>query len=106
MSEILTKIQSTADILGGAVFFANENGQDPEYPGVELVPNGMYIRLEGSDGSISIAAFFVEFRVSPWQAARVSCQEDKGWKIRISAAFWPPVRSSSAHGVERQLAEI
>ena len=54
MSEILTKIKSTADILGGTVFFANENGQDPEFIEVEeLLPNGMYIRLEGSDGSLA-----------------------------------------------------
>ena len=57
---------------------------------------------EGSDGCISTAAFFMEFRVSPRQAARVSCQEDKGWKIKISVVFWPPARSSSAHGAGRQ----
>ena len=53
MSDILTKIKSTADILGGTVFFANELGQDPEFEGAELLPNGMYIRLEGSDGSVA-----------------------------------------------------
>ena len=57
---------------------------------------------EGSDGCISTTAFFMEFRVSPRQAARVSCQEDKGWKIRILAAFWPPARSSSVRGADRQ----
>lgn len=53
MSDILTKIKSTADILGGTVFFANEQGTDPENEGVELLPNGMYIRLDGSDGSVA-----------------------------------------------------
>ena len=50
----LLKLKATADILGGAVFFANESGFDPEYPGNGgLLANGMYIRLEGSDGSIA-----------------------------------------------------
>ena len=50
----LLKLKATADILGGAVFFATENGTDPEYPGNgELLANGMYIRLEGSDGSLA-----------------------------------------------------
>lgn len=54
MSDILTKIKSTADILGGSVFFANSEGFDPEYPeNGDLLPNGMYIRLEGSDGSVA-----------------------------------------------------
>lgn len=48
------KLKATADILGGSVFFANAAGADPEYPNNnELLPNGMYIRLEGSDGSIA-----------------------------------------------------
>ena len=53
MSKII-KLKSTADILGGSVFFADVNGFDPEYPeNGDLLPNGMYIRLEGSDGSIA-----------------------------------------------------
>ena len=50
----LLKIKATADILGGSVFFANSNGYDPEYlNNGGLLPNGMYIRLEGSDGSVA-----------------------------------------------------
>lgn len=50
----LLKLKATADILGGNVFFASEQGTDPEYPGNnELQPNGLYIRLEGSDGSMA-----------------------------------------------------
>ena len=52
MSDVLTKIKSTADILGGEVFFANDFGQDPEYEGAELLPNGMYIRLIKGDGNV------------------------------------------------------
>ena len=52
MSDVLTKIKSTADILGGEVFFANDFGQDPEYEGAELLPNGMYIRLIKDDGNV------------------------------------------------------
>lgn len=48
------KLKAAADILGGAVFFANEYGVDPEYTSNDgLLPNGMYIRLEGSDGSLA-----------------------------------------------------
>lgn len=59
---ILTKIKSTADILGGSVFFANDLGFDPEYPNNgDLLPNGMYIRVEGSDGSVAyISAYEIE----------------------------------------------
>lgn len=54
MADILTKIKSTADILGGSVFFANDEGFDPDYlENGDLLPNGMYIRLEGSDGSVA-----------------------------------------------------
>ena len=62
MSDILTKIKSTADILGGSVFFANADGFDPEYPeNGDLLPNGMYIRLEGSDGSVAyISAYEID----------------------------------------------
>ena len=50
----LVKLKSTADILGGAVFFATDTGTDPEYPlHNDLLPNGMYIRLEGSDNSVA-----------------------------------------------------
>lgn len=50
---IITQIQNVANIIGGAVFFANDNGVDPEHPNNDnLLPNGMYIRLEGSDGSV------------------------------------------------------
>ena len=61
-NDILTKIKATADILGGAVFFANEYGVDPENPSVnDLLPNGMYIRLEGSDNSVAyISAFEID----------------------------------------------
>ena len=49
-----TKIKSTADIIGGDVFFATVEGFDPEYPqNGDLLPNGMYIRLVGSDGSVT-----------------------------------------------------
>ena len=48
------KLKATADILGGSIFYANDAGLDPEYPNNgDLLPNGMYIRLEGSDGSIA-----------------------------------------------------
>lgn len=62
MSDILTKIKSTADILGGSVFFANAEGFDPEYPdNGDLLANGMYIRLEGSDGSVAyISAYEID----------------------------------------------
>lgn len=54
MSTIDTKIKATADILGGEVFFATDGGYDPEYSkNGDLIPNGMYIRLVGSDGSIA-----------------------------------------------------
>lgn len=50
----IIKLKSTADILGGEVFFATENGADPENLDYNnLVPNGMYIRLDGSDGSLA-----------------------------------------------------
>ena len=53
MSDI-TKLKSTADIIGGSVFFADANGVDPEYPNNgDLLPDGMYIRIEGSDGSLA-----------------------------------------------------
>lgn len=59
MADILTKIQSTADILGGDVFFATAEGLDPEnLNSPELLPNGMYIRLEGSDGSRAYISAF------------------------------------------------
>ena len=48
------KLKAAADILGGDVFFANEHGVDPEYPNSDgLLPNGMYIRLVGSDDSLA-----------------------------------------------------
>ena len=54
MSTELIKLRATADILGGDVFFANDNGCDPENPSNDgLLANGMYIRLNGSDGSIA-----------------------------------------------------
>ena len=53
MSDII-KLRATADILGGEVFRANENGADPEnLSNNDLLANGMYIRLKGSDGSIA-----------------------------------------------------
>ena len=66
MSDILTKIKSTADILGGDVFFANAEGLDPEnLNSPELLPNGMYIRLEGSDGSRAyISAYEIDRSIS------------------------------------------
>lgn len=62
MSTDNTKIKATADILGGTVFYANEQGVDPEYPDNSgLLANGMYIRLEGSDGSIAyISAYEID----------------------------------------------
>ena len=66
MSDILTKIKSTADILGGDVFFANAEGLDPEnLNSPELLPNGMYLRLEGSDGSRAyISAYEIDRSIS------------------------------------------
>ena len=59
MSDILTKIKSTADILGGDVFFATEDGKDPEIlENGDLLANGMYIRLNGSDGSVAYISAF------------------------------------------------
>lgn len=54
MSNDIIKLRSTADILGGDVFFATPEGFDPEHiSNGDLLPNGMYIRLEGSDGSLA-----------------------------------------------------
>jgi hypothetical protein len=59
MSDILTQIKSTADILGGDVFFATAEGQDPEILENDgLLANGMYIRLNGSDGSVAYISAF------------------------------------------------
>ena len=57
-----TKMTTTASVLGGAVFFANDNGQDPEYPEYgDLLPNGMYIRIENTDGSFAyISAYEID----------------------------------------------
>ena len=50
----LIKLKATADILGGDVFYATETGVDPEHvSNNDLLPNGMYIRLQGSDGSLA-----------------------------------------------------
>lgn len=62
---LLDKLQVTAQITGGSVFFATEEGLDPEYieisENADLLPNGMYIRLEGSDGSVAyISAFEID----------------------------------------------
>ena len=61
-NKTLLKIKATADILGGAVFFANENGIDPEYPNnTGLLANGMYIRLVGSDNGVAyISAYEID----------------------------------------------
>lgn len=54
MSTDIIKLKSTADILGGDIFFATSEGFDPEHTSNgDLLPNGMYIRLEGSDGSLA-----------------------------------------------------
>lgn len=54
LNDDIIKLKSTADIIGGEVFFATENGADPENLDYNnLVPNGMYIRLNGSDGSLA-----------------------------------------------------
>lgn len=59
MSTELIKLKATADILGGDVFFATDEGRDPEHiDNVDLLPNGMYIRLNGSDGSIAYVSAF------------------------------------------------
>ena len=50
-NSILLKLNATADILGGEVFFTDENGTDLKYNNTGLNPNAMYIRLEGSDNS-------------------------------------------------------
>ena len=53
-NSILFKLTATADILGGEVFFADEHGADPEnINATGLYPNGMYIRLKGSDESVA-----------------------------------------------------
>lgn len=59
MSNELVKLRATADILGGDVFFATDAGADPENPSNDgLLANGMYIRLNGSDGSIAYISAF------------------------------------------------
>lgn len=59
MSTELIKLKATADILGGDVFFATDEGCDPEHiENSDLLPNGMYIRLNGSDGSIAYVSAF------------------------------------------------
>lgn len=59
MSNELIKLRATADILGGDVFFATDAGADPENPSNDgLLANGMYIRLNGSDGSIAYISAF------------------------------------------------
>ena len=58
-NDTLIKLRAAADILGGAVFFANAEGFDPEYPeNGDLLPTGMYIRLEGSDGSMAYVSAY------------------------------------------------
>lgn len=66
MSNILTKIESTADILGGDVFFATEQGYDPEYTdNNDLLPNGMYIRIVGSNNNVAyISAYEIDKALS------------------------------------------
>ena len=59
MSTDIIKLKSTADILGGDIFFATEAGTDPEHSqNGDLLPNGMYIRLEGSDGSLAYVSAY------------------------------------------------
>ena len=59
MSTELIKLKATADILGGDVFFATDAGADPENPSNDgLLANGMYIRLNGSDGSVAYISAF------------------------------------------------
>lgn len=58
---ILLKLNATADILGGEIFFSDENGCDPIYENNGLEPNSMYIRLVGSDESVAyISAFEID----------------------------------------------
>ena len=52
-------------------------------PHEKWIAHNLISLSKGSDGVKSTTAFFMEFRVSPQRSARVSCQEDKGWKIRI-----------------------
>lgn len=56
----LLKLHATADILGGEIFFTDNNGNDPDnidsngnIVPTNLVPNCLYIRLKGDDGSIA-----------------------------------------------------
>lgn len=59
MSTDLIKLRATADILGGDVFFATDAGADPENLSNDgLLANGMYIRLNGSDGSVAYISAF------------------------------------------------
>ena len=55
----LIKLKATADILGGEFFFATSEGKDPEHlENSNLLPDGMYIRLNGSDGSLAYISAF------------------------------------------------
>lgn len=55
----LFRLQAAADIIGGDVFYATDEGKDPEYEqSSDLYPNGMYIRLNGSDGSVAYVSAY------------------------------------------------
>lgn len=69
-NDTLIKINAAADILGGTIFFANDEGFDPEYnSNGGLLPNGMYIRLIGSDSSIAyISAYEINKKLADLDA--------------------------------------
>ena len=75
-----TKIAATADILGGDVFFATDDGRDPEIlENGDLLANGMYIRLNGSDGSVAyISAFELDKSIDLYKKERTGKLNQEG----------------------------
>lgn len=83
MSTDIIKLKSTADILGGDIFFANSEGFDPEHlSNGNLLPNGMYIRLEGSDGSL---AYISAYELNQTLEIINSLSENKADKSDVDA---------------------
>ena len=84
-----------------------------EKPRKQRAVHNLTTYAEGSDGSISTTAFFMDFRVSKQQAVRVSCQEDKDGRSgsqqfsgRLCKAVLPLVRNASRKKPERQAEEV
>ena len=61
--------------------------------------------IAGSDGVVSTAAFSHGVSCQPQVPRGGFVSGGMRWKIKISAVFWPPARSSSARGVERRWEE-